>query len=82
MNNRCEPHAHTMFSNIRLLDCINRPEKLIDRAIDFNENSEFKDEYVANIFTIKDSDSGVLVGIKVERRTNDNSFYKKNKKSF
>lgn len=47
--------------------------ELIDRAIDFNENSEFKDEYVANIFTIKDSDSGVLVGIKVERRTNDNT---------
>ena len=47
--------------------------ELIDRAIDFNENSECKDEYVANIFTIKDSDSGILVGIKVERRTNDNT---------
>lgn len=31
---RFEGHAHTMFSNIRLLDCINFPEKLIDRAIE------------------------------------------------
>ena len=26
-------HTHTMYSNIRLLDCINRPKKLIDTAI-------------------------------------------------
>ena len=25
-------HAHTMYSNIRLLDCINRPDKLIEKA--------------------------------------------------
>ena len=31
---RMEVHSHTMYSNIRLLDCINRPEKLIDRAIE------------------------------------------------
>ena len=30
---RFEVHSHTMYSNLRLLDCINRPEKLIDRAI-------------------------------------------------
>ena len=32
--NRFEPHAHTDYSNIRLLDCINQVEKLIDRAVD------------------------------------------------
>lgn len=31
---RFDPHSHTMYSNIKLLDCINRPEKLIDRAIE------------------------------------------------
>ena len=25
-------HNHTMYSNIRLLDCINRPKALIDKA--------------------------------------------------
>ena len=29
---RFEPHSHTMYSNIRLIDCINRPNLLIDRA--------------------------------------------------
>ena len=27
-------HAHTEYSNIRLLDCINHPKDLIDRAIE------------------------------------------------
>ena len=27
-------HNHTMYSNIRLLDCINRPTALIDKAIE------------------------------------------------
>ncbi len=27
-------HSHTMYSNIRLLDCINRPKALIDKAIE------------------------------------------------
>ena len=27
-------HNHTMYSNIRLLDCINRPKPLIDKAIE------------------------------------------------
>ena len=27
-------HNHTMYSNIRLLDCINRPKDLIDKAIE------------------------------------------------
>ena len=30
---RFEPHSHTHYSNIRLLDSINRPKDLIDRAI-------------------------------------------------
>ena len=29
---RFEPHAHTEYSNIRLLDCINKPKKLVERA--------------------------------------------------
>lgn len=29
---RFEVHSHTMYSNIRLLDSINRPDKLIERA--------------------------------------------------
>ena len=32
MANRFEPHSHTMYSNIRLLDSINRPDKLIAKA--------------------------------------------------
>lgn len=27
-------HSHTEFSNLRLLDCINKPEELIDKAIE------------------------------------------------
>lgn len=34
MSIRFEPHSHTVFSNFRLLDCINQPEKLINRAIE------------------------------------------------
>ncbi len=34
MFDRFEPHSHTMYSNIRLLDCINKPKDLINRAID------------------------------------------------
>lgn len=34
MSSRFEIHSHTHYSNLRLLDCINRPEKLIQRAID------------------------------------------------
>ena len=30
--NRFEVHSHTMYSNIRLLDAINRPDKLIAKA--------------------------------------------------
>ena len=33
-NNRFEVHSHTHYSNLRLLDCINHPKDLIDRAIE------------------------------------------------
>ena len=32
--NRFEVHSHTHYSNIRLLDCINRPKELVKRAIE------------------------------------------------
>ena len=35
---RFEPHAHTDYSNLRLLDCINKPKKLIDKAIELGLN--------------------------------------------
>ena len=31
---RFEVHSHTHYSNLRLLDCINRPKALVDRAIE------------------------------------------------
>ena len=31
---RFEIHSHTHYSNLRLLDCINRPKDLINRAIE------------------------------------------------
>ena len=35
MNTYFDCHTHTMYSNIRLLDCINRPKDLINKAIEF-----------------------------------------------
>ena len=32
--NRFEVHSHTEYSNLRLLDCINKPQNLVQRAID------------------------------------------------
>ena len=29
---RFETHSHSMYSNIRLIDCINKPEDLIKKA--------------------------------------------------
>ena len=34
MKDRFEVHAHTHYSNLRLLDCINRPKDLVKRAIE------------------------------------------------
>ena len=33
---RFECHCHSAYSNIRLLDCINRPEDIVKRAIELN----------------------------------------------
>jgi DNA polymerase-3 subunit alpha len=30
---RFEPHSHTHYSNLRLVDCINKPKELINYAI-------------------------------------------------
>ena len=38
MATRFEVHSHTMYSNLRLLDCINRPTSLINRAIEIGLN--------------------------------------------
>lgn len=44
------------------------------RAIAFNQNSEFSDDYVANIIKIQDSESpGIFIGVKVEKRNRLNS---------
>jgi len=34
MGKRFEVHSHTYYSNLRLLDCINRPKNLINRALE------------------------------------------------
>ena len=34
MSKRFEVHSHTHYSNIRLLDCINKPKELVNRAIE------------------------------------------------
>ena len=34
MSKRFEVHSHTHYSNLRLLDCINRPKDLVNRAIE------------------------------------------------
>ena len=31
---RFEPHSHTHYSNIRLIDSINKPKDLVNRAIE------------------------------------------------
>lgn len=48
--------------------------KLKQKAISFNMNSEFKDDYVANIIKIQDTESPrVFIGVKVEKRNRLNS---------
>ena len=49
-------------------------QNLIQKAINFNQNSDFKDDYVAKIFKIQDSESlKSFIGIKVEKRNRLNS---------
>ena len=49
-------------------------QKLKQKAIAFNQNSEYSDDYVANIIKIQDSESPrVFIGVKVEKRNRLNS---------
>lgn len=49
-------------------------QKLKQRAIAFNKNSEFSDDYVANIINIQDKESPrIFIGVKVEKRNRLNS---------
>lgn len=49
-------------------------QKLKQKAIAFNQNSEYRDDYVANIIRIQDSESPrVLIGVKVGKRNRLNS---------
>ena len=48
--------------------------KLVQKAITFNQNSEFRDDYVASIIKIQDSESPrIFIGVKVEKRNKLNS---------
>lgn len=49
-------------------------QKLKQRAIAFNQNSEYRDDYVANVVKIQDSESSrIFIGVKVEKRNRLNS---------
>ena len=49
-------------------------QKLLQKAISFNQNSDFKDDYVANIIKTQDPESQkMLIGVKVEKRNKYNS---------
>ena len=65
---RFEVHAHTEFSNIRILDCINKPEVLVQRAIDlglsgiaFTDHESLSVAIRANKLAKKYKDSGFKV---------------------
>ena len=49
-------------------------QKLKQKAIAFNQNSDFRDDYVASVIKIQDSESPrIFIGVKVERRNRLNS---------
>lgn len=49
-------------------------QMLLQKAISFNQNSDFKDDYVASIIKIQDTESTrMFIGIKVEKRNRLNS---------
>lgn len=49
-------------------------QNLVQKAISFNQNSEFKDDYVAKVIKTQDTESSkTLIGIKVEKRNKLNS---------
>lgn len=52
----------------------NNYRTLLQKAIDFNQNSEYRDDYVAKIIKMPDSESNrEFIGIKVEERNKFNS---------
>ena len=49
-------------------------QKLLQKAISFNQTSDFRDDYVAKIIKIQDTESPrILIGVKVEKRNKLNS---------
>ena len=49
-------------------------QNLIQKAINFNQNSDFKDDYVAKIIKIQDTESPrIFIGVKIEKRNRLNS---------
>lgn len=49
-------------------------QKLLQKAISFNQNSDFRDDYVANIIKTQNPESQkMLIGVKVEKRNKYNS---------
>ena len=49
-------------------------QKLKKKAMAFNQNSEYRDDYVARVVNIQDSESSrVFIGVKVEKRNRLNS---------
>lgn len=49
-------------------------QMLLQRVISFNQNSDFKDDYVAKIIKIQDTESPrIFIGVKVEKRNRLNS---------
>ena len=49
-------------------------QKLLQKAISFNQNSDFRDDYVAKIIKIQDTESPrIFIGVKVEKRNRLNS---------
>lgn len=47
-------------------------ESLVQKAINFNRNSEFRDDYVA-MLTTKSVDNKTVIGVHIERKTKSNS---------
>ena len=49
-------------------------QKLLQKAISFNQNSDFRDDYVAKIIKVQDTESPrIFIGVKVEKRNRLNS---------
>lgn len=48
-------------------------EELSDKAIKFNNESDYKDKYVANVVSSLDENGKTFIGVKIEKRTKDNT---------